>query len=265
MRKYLFAAWTTIRIHTLYRAEVVLSILTALFTLAVQVYLWKSLYAGAPGAMDVSADAMITYFIIGSTIGLVLRNADQTWQVAEDVKKGVIAAALCRPVRYPLHAASTVAGGSAFSLVFAAAPLAVAGALLFHVQGPASPAAAVLALVVTLAAMVLYFVLWLIVGMISFWLQEMPWSVPSFIAAVMWFFSGAVIPLWIYPPWLRAVADVLPARYAYDLPLSLYIGRASPADGLAGLAGELAWIAALVVVAAVVWKAGIRRLTIQGG
>jgi ABC-type uncharacterized transport system permease subunit len=52
MKKYLFAAWISFRTHTIYRAEIVLSVLSTLFTLAVQVFLWKSLYASSPDAME---------------------------------------------------------------------------------------------------------------------------------------------------------------------------------------------------------------------
>jgi ABC-2 type transport system permease protein len=265
MKKYLFAAWIAFRTATVYRAEVVLSVLSTLFTLAVQVFLWKSLYASSPDAMGVSGDAMATYFIIGSAITLFLRNADTTWQVSQDVKKGTITTSLCRPVPYPLQTLAGAAGGCLFSLLFAAVPLAAAGALLFHIQGPASPVAAVLAVVVVLAALLMYFLLWLITGMIAFWVGEMPWALPSFINAIIWFFSGSTIPLWIYPPWLRRVADVLPGRFAFDLPLSLYIGRITPAEGLAGLGMEMAWIGCLALGAYGVWRAGIRKLAIQGG
>jgi ABC-2 type transport system permease protein len=265
MTKYLVAAWISFRTHTVYRVEIVLSVVSTLFTLAVQVFLWKSLYAGSPDAMGVSGDAMVTYFIIGSTITLVLRNADTTWQVARDVKKGVISSSLCRPWHYPLQTLAGVAGGCVFALLFTAVPLAAAGALLFHLQGPASPVAAGLAVVVVLAALLMYFLLWLITGMISFWIGEMPWAIPSFINAFVWFFSGSAIPLWIYPSWLRRVADVLPGRFAFDLPLSLYIGRITPAQGLAGLGMEMAWIGCLALGAYGVWRAGTRKLAIQGG
>ncbi len=265
MRKYLFAAWTSLRTHTIYRAEVVLGILSTLFTLAVQVFLWRSLYASAPQAMGASGDAMVTYFIVGSTIGMVLHNADRTWEVSQDVRTGVIAASLCRPAHYPLQQLAGALGGCGFSLLFMAVPLAVVGALLFHLEPPASAGAACLAIVISLVALLLYFLIWLLTGMIAFWIGEMPWAVPSFINAFVWFFSGAAIPLWIYPPWLRAVANVLPGRFAYDLPLSLYIGRTAPAQGLAGLGAEMAWIVLLALGAWGVWRAGTRRLAIQGG
>ncbi len=265
MRKYLFTAWTTFRTHTIYRAEVVMSILSTLFTLAIQVFLWKSLYGDGSAAAGENADAMVTYFIVGSVISLILRNTDTSWQVAEDVKKGVIATSLCRPWHYPLQTLAGAAGGCTFSFLFMAVPLAAVGALLFRLSPPASAAAAGLAALITLAAMLLYFLVWLITGMISFWIGEMPWAIPSLINAVVWFFSGAAIPLWIYPPWLRAAAAALPGRFAYDLPLSLYIGRTTPSQGLAGLGLEMVWIGLLALVAYGVWRAGTRRLAIQGG
>ncbi len=265
MKKYLFVIWTSLRTHTIYRAEIIASVLTTLFTLAVQVFLWRSLYASSPNALGVSADAMITYFIISSTIGLVLRHTDTTWQTAEDVKQGVIATFICRPMGYPLYTLAGVLGRCVFSLLFMGAPLAVAGALLFHMQPPVSIAAALLAAVVSVGAFLVYFLIWFITGMMSFWLSELHWSVPSFINAFVWFFSGSAIPLWIFPGWLRGIALVLPARFAYDLPLSIYIGRSAPEEGLSGLGMEVAWIALLVLAAAAVWRAGTRRLAVHGG
>ena len=265
MKKYLFVAWTSLRTHTVYRAEVIMSVLSTLFTLAVQVFLWRSLSASSPQALGVSADAMVTYFIISSSIAIVLRNADTSWQIAQDVKQGVIATFICRPWVYPLYSLSTVIGGCVFSLAFMGLPLALAGAMLFHLQPPVALLPALLGLVVGMAAFVIYFLIWFITGMISFWLSELHWAVPNFINAFVWFFSGSVIPLWIYPGWLHGVAYALPARFAYDLPISLYIGRTGVAEGLSGLGAEAAWIAILCAAAYAVWSAGTRKLAIHGG
>ena len=110
----------------------------------------------------------------------------------------------------------------------------------------------------------MYFLLWLITGMISFWVGEMPWASPVHLRFHL-VFLGEHHPPWIYPSWLRQVADVLPGRFAFDLPLSLYIGRITPAQGLAGLGMEMAWIGCLALGAYGVWRAGIRKLAIQGG
>jgi ABC-2 type transport system permease protein len=242
-----------------------MSVLSTLFTLAVQVFLWRSLYASSPLALGVSADAMVTYFIISSSVAITLRNADVSWQLAQDVKQGVIATFICRPWVYPLYSLSGAIGSCLFSLVFMGLPLALAGSLLFHLQPPVGLLPALLAVVVSLAAFLVYFLIWFITGMISFWLSELHWAVPNFINAFVWFFSGSVIPLWIYPGWLHGVAYALPARFAYDLPISLYIGRTGLAEGLAGLAAEAGWIAALSAIAYAVWRAGTRKLAIHGG
>jgi ABC-2 type transport system permease protein len=262
---YLHVTWTTLKTQLVYRTQVVLSVLTTLFSLTIQVFLWRSLYAASPQGLEVSLESMVTYFILASVVSLVLRYADVSWQMSDEVKRGVIAAYVVRPMGYPLHTLYEVFGRCAFSLVFQAAPLAVLGAVLFHMTAPSSALGLLVALVACAGAFFIYFLMGFATGLISFWLTELPWAVPNFINAFLWFFSGSMIPLWIYPPWLRAVAYALPARFAYDLPLSLYIGKTTPTQGLVSLATEAIWVVGLLLLVGLMWRAGTRKLTIQGG
>jgi ABC-type uncharacterized transport system permease subunit len=77
--------------------------------------------------------------------------------------------------------------------------------------------------------------------------------------------AGSIIPLALFPDWLRAVALVLPFQSLAYTPISIYLGRISGAAICWGILTQLGWAAALAILTRLVWLRALRRLTIQGG
>ncbi len=83
--------------------------------------------------------------------------------------------------------------------------------------------------------------------------------------AVGSFFSGQLVPLWIFPPLLAQIAALLPFQALVSIPLSIYIGRLEGAQALQALGIQAAWAAALLLACRLVWDRAHRKLIVQGG
>ena len=83
--------------------------------------------------------------------------------------------------------------------------------------------------------------------------------------AVVSFFSGQVVPLWMFPDALRVVAEVLPLQAGYYIPMSIYIGTFSGPAAWSALGFQLLWAAVLALCARLAWGFVHKRLTVQGG
>ena len=79
------------------------------------------------------------------------------------------------------------------------------------------------------------------------------------------FFSGGTIPIPFMPDWLRTVCYAMPFRWTSDLPLRTYTGNIQTAEALAGIAVQIAWIAALVAFGSYCMKRVTRLAAVQGG
>jgi viologen exporter family transport system permease protein len=79
------------------------------------------------------------------------------------------------------------------------------------------------------------------------------------------FLGGQIVPLWLFPSFIRVLAELLPFQGTYFLPISIYIGRLSGMDAIRAIEFQLVWLVALVVVSRLLWGWAYRRLVVQGG
>jgi ABC-2 type transport system permease protein len=80
--------------------------------------------------------------------------------------------------------------------------------------------------------------------------------------AVLNFFSGMLVPLDFLPDPVQGVANLLPFRAVLMIPNEIYLGKTPVWEGLAL---QLAWIAALTLLARWIMRAGEQKLVVQGG
>jgi ABC-2 type transport system permease protein len=78
-------------------------------------------------------------------------------------------------------------------------------------------------------------------------------------------FSGAIIPLPLFPDWAQPVLNALPFRGLMDIPFRLYIGGVPAGQVVPWLGHQLAWSAALVLLGRWILSRGVRHLVVQGG
>ena len=78
-------------------------------------------------------------------------------------------------------------------------------------------------------------------------------------------FSGFLVPVAFFPDWLAAIANATPFPSMIQLPIDIFIGRGVGLDVLRILAVQVAWAAALLIVAQRLFAFGVRRLVVQGG
>ena len=83
--------------------------------------------------------------------------------------------------------------------------------------------------------------------------------------AVLRFFSGQMVPLWIFPGILGTVSGILPFRCIYAIPMSIYIGNDAGVDMLRVLGVQFVWILLLWVFSRLLMKRVFARVMIQGG
>lgn len=77
--------------------------------------------------------------------------------------------------------------------------------------------------------------------------------------------SGSLVPLALYPDWAQRALVIQPFAGVVDIPFRIYAGNLAGALAFAGLALQLFWTVALVVVGRVWMEYVMRRLEVQGG
>lgn len=259
-----------------YRTRYVTGIVSYLVYVTTYYYLWRAVFLNRePGSAiaGFSLDQMVTYVAIGWIArSAYFNNVDR--ELAELVQNGTIAVALSRPVSLQGTILAGALGEGLFRFCFFTLPIGVVIFLLFPVALPATllhGAAFVVSCVLSL--IVLTHVNFL-VGMCAFPLKNIDGVMRAkhYLIEIL---SGLLLPISLFPGWLQTLSAWLPFQAISFVPSSIWLGTprggirwlgATPGELIArGLAVQAAWVIALALASAFVWRRATKRLTVQGG
>jgi ABC-2 type transport system permease protein len=118
-------------------------------------------------------------------------------------------------------------------------------------------------LIVVLGGILVGTTLQAIVGLLAFWFEEvMPfwWIIQKLVFVV----GGLFIPIDFYPEWLQRIARATPFAFAAYWPASTWVDF-SRARLITTLVGQVAYLFVFGCIAALMFRAAVRKLHVQGG
>ena len=261
LEAYVQFALKAIAREATYRFEV----FTSIASLAVRVYLlrvvWVALYAHNAAPQGVALHTIITYSTIALLMGLVL-DIDQTRLLHDKLHDGSIVVDFMKPISVPLYFFSDGTGEVLFHAALIVPSVALA-AFIVHIDIPSASVLAAFALSFFLGYFVGFF-LNFILNCIAFWTLEIS-AVQLIVTWVTDLLGGQIVPLVFFPAALQGAIFALPFAAMYSTPLLIYVGRIPPEGYASAMGLQALWIAILGAAAALIWRAGARRVIVQGG
>lgn len=248
-----------------YRFEFWLRVVNNFVWMFSEYWLWTVLYTARPGAFNIGIQQMITYAVMASVMGMVMRpGGGVAYLIASKVKSGEIVMDLLNPLDFHLHTLARNVGETLFYATTLGIPSFLIGHFLLGMRLPSSPDRALLFCLSLALGYGVIFSLNYLLGMLSIFtvdIRNISWAYN----AVVRFFSGSDIPLWLFPLFLLTIADVLPFKCIYFIPLSIYIDRLSLNEALHALSFQVMWLASLALAGRLMWWRARSYLTVQGG
>jgi len=265
MKLFLRFASQEFSASAMYRFEFWMELASNMIAMYGVYWLWTTLYRQRPEQIGASLEQMITYAMLAVLLNTLLDASSlPRYYISHQVRTGAIEMDLLRPLGFPFHLLARSTGQMIFLTGAHGVPGVLLGALLLGLQAPASLAHARLFLVSLALAFLVGFSLNFLVGLSSGYtigFRRISWMYN----AVVRFFSGQMVPLWIFPALLAQIAALLPFQSMVSIPLSIYIGRLSIAEALQAMGLQALWAAALLVVVQFAWGRAYAHLTVQGG
>jgi ABC-2 type transport system permease protein len=217
--------------------------------------------SGRLGGYD-ATDAVTFSFL---TQGLIM--ATGGWnlgELPERIRTGDIALDLHRPVDLQGWWLAVDLGRAGFQLLARGVfPVAV-GAILFSVRWPTGVGLLALPLSIALAILV-SFALRYLLSLACFWLLDER-GLTAVSGLLSYFLNGVLLPLVLFPGWLRGTALHLPWAMTMQVPADVWLGKH---DGLAPLARTLglqaAWAAVLLLAGRAATRVAMRKVVVHGG
>ena len=244
-----------------YRAEFLVWVLAYTMPI-IMLALWSEVAREAPvgrfGEREFQA-----YFLATLVVRLAT-GAWVVWEMNTEVRQGTLQKRLLRPV-HPIVTYLTE-NLAALPMRFMIVVPFVVGTLLWLGTGVLTndPVQALLIPITLLGAFLLTFLAMTCIGTLSlFW--ESSIAVFDLWLGCYTVLSGYVMPLELFPESVRALIGRLPFRQMLAFPVENMLGLESRADSLRDLALQWTWVAAFTVLAALLWRAGMKRFGAYGG
>ena len=260
---YLKLARLQFAITYAYRLQVVGFLVSSLLQIFLLKVVWTAVYDGRVSVDGVPLPELITFLTVAQ-LQLLAMQPMMVWYLERRIHEGNIGLDLVRPLPFLGQLLAQQVGATVGYLPFllVAIPFAF---VLGNLGPPASLTAAAIYLISFMLGYAVAMLIGLLMGLVAFWtVQTLGVAVIYRFAAQ--FFGGALIPLFLMPDPLRALAEVLPFQAQAHIPLSIYTGRISAPEELAGAIGlQIFWVGALAVLAWLTWQRARRIVTVYGG
>jgi ABC-2 type transport system permease protein len=262
MRLYYEIALRSFRRATVYRSAYIAGLLTNSFFGAVRALILIALYqaGGDPGGWTL--DELISYTWITQVL-LSIGGGWLTIDILQSIRSGDVITDLARPWSFYGYWLSRFLGERVCNLLMRGLLTYLIGYLYFvtYVPSPGELLAFMLALAL---ALLVSFALTAIVNMTGFWLLDAA-GVTLLANIVLSFFSGVLLPLSLFPPWLGGVARALPFQAITALPAEVFLGRLRGQALAETLLLQACWAAVMTGLALLMLRAAMRKVVIQGG
>jgi len=271
MRPYLAILSARFRMLLQYRAAAIAGIWTQFFFGITVIMVYDAFIRSSIRPSPMNMAQIVSYVWLGQALlGMLPWNADA--EVRAMVRSGAVAYELCRPIDlYNLWYMRAIALRTA-PTVLRAVPMVLIASLLLPLIGlsqwrllPPPSVASGVAFVGTLGcALLLGCAITTLVNISLMWTISGDGFVMMTTAAVS-FLSGMIIPLPLFPDWMRMLVEWSPFAGLVDLPFRVYTGHIAPDDVPIVLLRQIIWTGALVLLGRWLLSRGMRAIVVQGG
>ena len=250
-----------------YRAETALWALSGLVPLLMMsLWIHQADMAGGLGGVPAGEGGLsrldlARYFISA----FIVRQFTVAWvafSFEEDALQGRLSPMLLQPL-HPLWRYLTAhLAEQATRLPFVAG---LAGLFLLLVPWAAwlpSPGRLLLVVLATALAFAVNFLVQSLIAVLCFW-SERASALERLHTLAMLFLSGLMAPLEVFPPAVRQAAEWTPFPWIIHFPARLLAG--AEVDLVGGFAALAGWLALLLPLTLLLWRAGVRRYAAMGG
>jgi viologen exporter family transport system permease protein len=263
LRSYLALLRGSFMVGMIYRYGFLFTILGNVIYLGVTYFLWRSIYHNADLIHGLTFDQTYLYVALGSAVFILLKTyAD--WLISNEIREGMIAVYLTKPLDYQLYALFISLGSALMNLAAITVPTILLLTLVFKVHFQSGPGLAFFPFSLLLAFMISFNFDYL-VGLMAFY-NESVWGLTITKEVLLTTLSGALIPLQFFPQALQKVLLVLPFQAIYYTPLTMVTqpDQHWPVF-LQMLAVQFSWVVVMFILTRLVYDQAVKVLRVSGG
>lgn len=265
MRTFWKLTEISIQSHLYYRTSFLINILSPVILLAGQYLLWSALYAqqaGSPiGGMD--RKEMFSYILLAFAMNNLLGWAGEN-TLSREIKNGTIVARCIRPVSFLTQYIAQMTGALLLQGVRNLV-LVVVGFVCFSGYMKIPAGAAVWAFLPCFFLSVILRLMVIDVFSLLCFFTTGYLGISWTRRALFEFFSGAMIPVVLFPGWLKTIASCTPFPYMLQAPVAVLLGQETGIGLPYVFLLQIFWILFFLALHGLIYGMVRRNMTIAGG
>lgn len=254
-----------------YRAAWLSGAMTSVFwgLIEVTVYRVFFMYANSRAAVNTAAltlPQMITYVWLAQVL-FIMAPHSVDGEILNKLNSGDIGVELCRPLDLYVHWFAKTAASRVVPLFWRGLPVLLVGLILpagWRISGPASAGGLVLMLLSCVNAVFLCTAFGMLVVAVRVNVRwgDGPMHIILLAGSV---FSGAYLPLQLWPDVLQRFLLWQPFAGYLDIPLRLYLGTMPLSEALVAMGFQIGWAMLFVVAGQAILHRRLKETIVQGG
>jgi ABC-2 type transport system permease protein len=265
LNKYRHVFLVGLQGNIVYRWNFALRGFFSLFHLMVVFILWGAAFQGSPEIGGFDVRQTMTYFVMLLVLQFFIGAFNEDYQISEEIRNGLINQFLLKPINYFLYRFTIYLAARLVSGLLVLLPLLVALPFLRdYLTFPDDAWRIAVGLPAMLLSGLIQFSIAYCFGLLTFWFLEIQGFVILSLA-IETVLGGQMFPLDLMPDWVFRLSQWLPFYYQMYFPAAVFTGRIGPEMAVQGLAVQVCWVIALLLLNQFLWSRGLRRHTAVGG
>lgn len=240
-----------------YRYSVVFSIFGSILSIGINILLWRFLYIN-----DVEmVNYMTKYTILSSLISMFyVRGISR--RIGNKVSSGEFAIDLIKPINIFTMSWELELADVTSNFILKGLPVIIFYfPLLINTTKYNNIFLFILSLIL---GHILFLLIYSLLGFSAYILMEI-WPFGRLIDDTIRLLSGSFIPIAILPGFLKNIANILPFKFLYSVPLELLFGKISTIQIIENILSIFLWIVVFGILNIIMYKSALKKAIVQGG
>lgn len=250
-----------------YKAAAIAGLATQIFFGFVFIMVYVAFYGSGTTDVDMTLRELIQYMWLGQAFFSLVFVWHKDNEILNMIKNGNVAYELCRPQNLYVMWFVRILASKLSSVLLRCIPLLIIAFLL--------PAPYNLSLPINFTAFIFFIIslsvsALLVTALVAFLYLLIFYSIDSkgimgVYCSIAEILAGQVIPIPLFPTFLKTIAVALPFAYISDFSFRIYSGNITGVAIGQGLIVQITWLIILIILGLVLSNKILKRVSVQGG
>lgn len=247
-----------------YRTSFFINLLSPIVTLIGQFILWSALYGEERGSIGTMARAdMFSYILIAFALNNLLSWSAEN-KLSKEIRSGTVVARCVRPAPFLVQYVSETMGALAVNLITNLA-IVIIGFIFFGKFLVVPSLYSLVKFVPCFILAILLRIMFIDVFSLLCFFTTGHLGIAWTRTALTEFFSGALIPVSLFPLALRTLSYFTPFPYMLQIPIAVLLGQELPVNLWTAFAVQSGWIGIFLLLHCLIYGSVRRNMSIAGG